>query len=277
LSFRYLLDKNYYVGLINPTVTDIQKTHRRHNLKEELNKLKRHLQKSVNAVFEDNSLFNIKYGTIYTNILKQLPSAKVISNTDIKTLKKYFRLKGKGNRIILTVDTSKEAVKNSIGFPSIAEEINIKNLVFQIELITPQIKGIEEFSVKTNSPILSIPGISRFSSTSILAKIGGISNFNKVSQLIKFAGVSLREYESSQLKAQHTIITNKGPKHRRETLYQITLVVIKYNSTFYKYYKLKTSQGKSRRCAQGHYARKLLRIIYRILKTNQTFDPALLK
>lgn len=242
-----------------------QLTHRRHNLKEELNKLKRHLQKSVNAVFEDNSLFNIKYGTVYTNILKQLPSAKVISNTDIKTLKKYFRLKGKGNRIILTVDTSKEAVKNSIGFPSIAEEINIKNLVFQIELITPQIKGIEEFSVKTNS------------CTSILAKIGGISNFNKVSQLIKFAGVSLREYESSQLKAQHTIITNKGPKHRRETLYQITLVVIKYNSTFYKYYKLKTSQGKSRRCAQGHYARKLLRIIYRILKTNQTFDPALLK
>ena len=40
---------------------------------------------------------------------------------------------------------------------------------------------------------------------------------------------------------------------------------------------VKTSQGKSRRCAQGHYARKLLRIIYRILKTNQTFDPALLK
>lgn len=231
---RYLLDKNYNVGLINPTVTDIQRkqqgssnkndkldtiticdvlatktfkgnlyrvttlnnfeiyeikqlTRQHHNLKEELNKLKNRLQKSIDVVFpEYNSLFNTKYGTVYMNILKQFPSAKIISNTDIRTLKKYFELKSKGNRISLTADTFKEVAKNSIGFPSVVEEINIKNLVFQIEPITSQIKEIgkkiEEFSIKTNSPILSIPGISHFSGTSILAEIGDISNFNKASQ-----------------------------------------------------------------------------------------------
>lgn len=33
---------------------------------------------------------------------------------------------------------------------------------------------------------------------------------------------------------------------------------------------------KGHRCAQGHCIRKLLRIIYHLLSTGQTFDPALL-
>ena len=46
---------------------------------------------------------------------------------------------------------------------------------------------------------------------------------------------------------------------------------------FKKYYRLKISQGKGHRCAQGHCIRKLLRIIYHLLETGQSFDPALLR
>ena len=75
----------------------------------------------------------------------------------------------------------------------------------------------------------------------------------------------------------HAAITKKGSKHLKKILYQIILVVIKCNSTFYKYYKLKISQGKRYQCAHRHCVRKLLRVIYLILKTNQTFDPTFLK
>ncbi len=52
-------------------------------------------------------------------------------------------------------------------------------------------KKIEEFSIKkNNSPILSIPGISHFSGTSILAELGDIGNYSKPSRIIKFAGVA---------------------------------------------------------------------------------------
>ncbi|MEE0494090.1 MAG: hypothetical protein UC923_07925, partial [Faecalibacillus faecis] len=36
-------------------------------------------------------------------------------------------------------------------------------------------------------------------------------------------------------------------------------------------------KGRGHRCAQGHYVRKLLRIIYHLLETNQQFDPQLLR
>lgn len=257
-----------------------QLTRSHHNLKEELNIYKNRLQKSIDITFpEFNKLFNSKYGIVYMNILKQYPSASIIAKTDIRSLRKCFET-GRGNRIKLTAEELKEAAKKSIGFGSVAEEINIKNLISQIELIEAQIseidKKIEEFSIQTNSPILSIPGISHFSGTSILSELGDINNYSKPSKIVKMAGMTPLTYESSQYKAEHTAITKKGSKYLRKTLYQIILPVINNNEVFKKYYDLKISQGKSHRCAQGHCIRKLLRVIYQLLRTNQTFNPALL-
>ena len=257
-------------------------TREHHDLKEQLNVYTNKLQKCIDIVFpEFNKLFNSKYGIVYMNILKMFGSAENIANTDIRTIRKCFEIEGRGNRISLTPERLKECARSSIGISSSAEVIQIKHLTAQIELIEEQLteidKKIEEFSIQNTSPILSIPGISHFSGTSILAELGDISNYSKPSQIIKFAGVAPLHYESSQFNAQHTAITKKGSKYLRKTLYQIILPVIRHNPVFNKYYQLKISQGKGHRCAQGHCVRKLLRIIYHLLKTNQQFDPQLLR
>ena len=259
-----------------------QLTRHHHNLKEEINGYSNRLQKCIDIVFpEFNSLFKSKYGPVYMEILRKFSSAEQIANTDIRTLRKCFMHEGKGRRISLTAEELKEAAKNSIGIPSISDEIQIRHLVDQIELINKQIeeidKKIEEFSVQTNSPILNIPGISHFSGTSILSEIGDIRNYTKASQIIKLAGVAPYEYESSQYRAQHLSITKKGSKYLRKTLYQIIMPVINNNEVFKQYYNLKRSQGKGHRCAQGHCVRKLLRIIFHLLSENQKFDPSLLR
>lgn len=259
-----------------------QLTRQHHNLKEELNVYANRLQKSIDIVFpEFNSLFKSKYGPVYLNVLKSFGSAEAISNSDIRTIRKCFEIQGRGNRISLTAEKLKETAKASIGFSSTVEEIQIRHLVSQIELINMHLaeidKKIEEYSITNNSPIISIPGISHFSGTSILAELGDIRNYSKPSQIIKFAGVAPLHYESSQFTAQHTTITKKGSKYLRKTLYQIILPVIKFNPVFKEYYQLKISQGKGHRCAQGHCVRKLLRIIYHLLSTGQQFDPALLR
>ena len=259
-----------------------QLTRHHHNLKEELNVYTNRLQKCIDIVFpEFNSLFNSKYGIVYMNLLKTFGSATNIANADIRTIRKCFNIKGKGNRISLTPDILKENAKNSIGIDSSSEVIQIKHLVMQIELINEQLeeidKKIEEFSLQTNSPILSIPGISHFSGTSILAELGDISNYSSAKKIIKFAGVAPYEHQSSQFKAEHTAITKKGSKYLRKTLYQIILPVIFNNDVFKKYYLLKLSQGKSARCAQGHCIRKLLRIIHHLCTNNINFDTNLLR
>ena len=259
-----------------------QLTRHHHNLKEELNVYANRLQKCIDIVFpEFNSLFKSKYGIIYMNILKTFDGAENIANADIRTIRKCFEIKGRGKRISLTPEQLKECAKSSIGISSSAEVIQIKHLVNQIELINEQIaeidKKIEEFSIKNNSPILSIPGISHFSGTSILAELGEISNYSSARKIIKFAGVAPLHYESSQFAAQHTAITKKGSKYLRKTLYQIILPVININPVFKQYYQLKISQGKGHRCTQGHCVRKLLRVIYHLLSTGQQFDSEILR
>ena len=258
-----------------------QLTRHHHNLKEELNIYKNRLQKCIDIVFpEFNSLFRSKYGIVYMNILKTFASAKNIANSDIETIRECFEVVGRGKRISLSAEQLKTAANASVGIPSVAEEIQIRHLVCQIEMIEEQLseidKKIEEFSLKNNSPILSIPGISHFSGTSILSELGDICNYTKASQIIKFAGVAPYHYESSQFTAQHTAITKKGSRYLRKTLYQIILPVINHNKVFTAYYNKKIAEGKGHRCAQGHCIRKLLRIIYHLLSTGQTFDPALL-
>lgn len=258
-----------------------QLTRHHHNLKEELNIYKNRLQKCIDIVFpEFNSLFRSKYGVVYMNILKTFSSANAIANADIRNIRKCFDVKGRGGRISLSTEQLKTAAKTSVGIPSIAEEIQIRHLVCQIELLEEQLseidKRIEEFSTKNNSTILSIPGISHFSGTSILAELGDICNYQKSSQIIKFAGVAPYHYESSQFTAQHTAITKKGSRYLRKTLYQIILPVINNNEVFRTYYNKKLSEGKGHRCAQGHCIRKLLRVIYHLLSTGQHFNPELL-
>ena len=258
-----------------------QLTRHHHNLKEELNIYKCRLQKCIDIVFpEFNSLFRSKYGIVYMNILKTFSSADAVANADIRNIRKYFEFKGQGKRISLSAEQLKRTAKSSIGIPSAAEEIQIRHLVSQIELLEEQLseidKKIEEFSLQNNSPILSIPGISHFSGTSILAELGDICNYSKASQIIKFAGVAPYHYESSQFTAKHTAITKKGSRYLRKTLYQIILPVILHNEVFFAYYHKKLAEGKGHRCAQGHCIRKLLRIIYHLLSTGQPFSPELL-
>ena len=258
-----------------------QLTRHHHNLKEELNIYKNRLQKCIDIVFpEFNSLFRSKYGVVYMNILKTFSSADAIANADIRSIRKCFEFKGQGKRISLSAEQLKSVAKSSIGIPSAAEEIQIRHLINQIELLEEQLseidKRIEEFSAKSNSTILSIPGISHFSGTSILAELGDICNYQKSSQIIKFAGVAPYHYQSSQYMAQHTAITKKGSKYLRKTLYQIILPVINNNEVFRTYYNKKLSEGKGHRCAQGHCIRKLLRVIYHLLSTGQQFNPELL-
>ena len=258
-----------------------QLTRHHHNLKEELNIYKNRLQKCIDIVFpEFNSLFNSKYGIVYMNILKTFSSAESVANADIRSIRKCFEFKRQGKRISLSAEQLKLTAKSSVGIPSVVEEIQIRHLVSQIELLEKQIseidKKIEEFSIQNNSPIPSIPGISHFSGTSILAELGDICNYTKASQIIKFAGVAPYHCESGQFTAQHTSITKKGSRYLRKTLYQIILPVIRNNEVFYAYYNKKLSEGKGYRCAQGHCIRKLLRIIYHLLITGQPFSPELL-
>lgn len=259
-----------------------QYTRMHHRRMKEISSYKAQLQKDIDLVFpEYNQLFSHEYSKTYMRILENYPSAEKIAHTDIRSLRTVIRPKGaKGKLPELTADKLKQAAKDSIGNTSIALEEDIKYLVSIINRLTDIVdeidKKIEEFSITINSPILSIPGVSHFSAMSIISEIGDIANYDSPKRLIKFAGVNPKVYDSGTYSMTRTRIEKKGSSYLRRTLYEIIEAVIRFNPTFQAYCNKKISQGKSRRCVEGHCVRKLLRVIYHLLSTGETFNPDLL-
>jgi len=286
--------RNIGIVLLNPQLYRIVKkkdldphimrelTRYHHNMQEACTRYKEQLQKDIDKVFpEFNSLFSASYGPAYMRILEHCQSAYAIAHTDIRTLRNIIRPKGTTGRFPqFSAEQLKQLARDSVGQPDMIIEMEIRHLVGLIRQITEDLKEvdkkIEEYSHELNSPILSIPGISHFSCTSIVTEIGSIDKFDNPYQLISYSGTNPIVYQSGQFTARMTRISKRGSKYLRKTLYQIIQPVIDNNPVFKAYYQKKISQGKSHRCAQGHCARKLLRVIYHILKTGQTFDPALL-
>lgn len=202
--------------------------------------------------------------------------AKTIAKTDIRTIRRLFIVKGRGKRINLSAEKLKKSAKESIGQNLLSTNIEIKNLIATIELLeihanTYKAK-IEEFSLRLNSPITTIPGMSHISGMKIIAEIGDINNFENAGKIISFAGLAPYVVQSGKYKAVLTPITKTGSSYLRKSLYQCSLSVVNNNLVLHTYYSLKRTQGKSHRCAQSYVVRKLLRIIHHLLLHQTEFD-----
>lgn len=280
LITKALLDKDYYrvISIQDEKLKQAKElTRYRAQLMIEMNRYKNTLQRNIDIVFpEFNSLFKTEYTETYLNILRKYSDAYTIAHTDIRSLRKCFKYCNSS-----TAEDLKELASNSVGIHDASISFIIQSIISSIDLINSQIeeldKKIEELAIIQDSSITSIPGISIISGTSILAELGDISKYSNAGKLIKFAGVNPYISESGEFSADKTVITKKGSKYLRSTLYKVIIPVIRYNPVFYKYYHLKRNQGKGHLCALGHCVRKLLRIIYHLETNNLSFDINLLK
>lgn len=250
-------------------------------LMEDMNQNKNRLQKCIDIVFPElNSIFKTKYSRAYMAILKEFGSSYNLANANLTHLKNVLKFEGRGRTIDIDASSLRDQAKQSIGENNEIIVLEIKMRIECIELIETHLetvdKKIEELADTLNSPIFSIPGIGIYTGMSILSEIGDIDNFSSAIKVMGFAGVDPGTYQSGEFNAPQTALSKRGSRYLRKALYQCILPVCTHNLTFNKYYKLKRSQGKSHRCAQGHSVRKLIRVIYKLLSENIQFDVAAL-
>ncbi|WP_156300451.1 hypothetical protein [Streptobacillus canis] len=72
-------------------------------------------------------------------------------------------------------------------------------------------------------------------------------------------------------------MSKRGPALLRYALINAAWQISLLNNTFAKYYQLKRNQGKRHYSALGHVAKKLIHVIFKILKDNVAFDPESLR
>ena len=105
----------------------------------------------------------------------------------------------------------------------------------------------------------------------ILAEIGDINNFDKPSKLIAFAGIDSSENQSGNRLSTNNKTSKRGSSYLRHAIYMASLVAISNEPELKTYYDKKISEGKHHFVALAGISRKLLTIIFYILKENRDY------
>lgn len=178
----------------------------------------------------------------------------------------------------LTADKAKkiqETASLTIGHPSPALTLELVQLIETIRHYDKQIAQIQEqindMMVELDSPITSITGIGNRLGAIILAEIKNIHNFKNPAQLQAFAGLEPAIFQSGQIENTGRMV-KRGSSYLRYALIQAAKLSCVYSPHFKNYLKLKISQGKHYNVAISHATKKLIRIIFYLLKNNLSFD-----
>ena len=225
----------------------------------------------LNKFFKGNLHLNVSY-----QLLKEYSSLKQISSLHLTKLTNILHDNSHGRYNKQDAIRLRELAKNSVGIDNPTLSLQIKQAILQIELYTEQIEEVEKLSKQIldemDSKLLTIPGMSYNQATVIHGFIGDINRFNKSCQLLAYAGLDPSIYQSGNFEARSTRMSKRGNSLLRYNLVYAAHNLVLHNRTFKEYYDLKRSQGKTHYCALGHCAHKLVRIIFKMLKSNVDFN-----
>ncbi len=153
----------------------------------------------------------------------------------------------------------------------ISDLLVLRTCLRQIDQLDGEIKIIEEEVMKRGKSLhgvkrlLQVHGLNLLSAISLLAEIGDISLFDTSKQLVSYAGLATSTKQSSET-TRHGGSTKRGRKRLRTVCIQAVLAMVNRTDTplmsFYQKKKREKGAGKAI-CAT---ARKLLTIIFVMLK-----------
>lgn len=255
-----------------------QLTRFRSNVVDNVASLKTQVISILDKVFpEYESLFCDIFGNTSKQILLECPTPEDIIKINTTKLSNILSKYSKGKFNNNTALNLKEVAKVSFGtkYASNACSFEIKQIVNQIIFLEVQIDDldikIKELYDNLDSHLLSVPGVGKVLAPVILAEIGDINNFDKPSKLIAFAGIDPSENQSGNKASSNEKTSKRGSPYLRHAIFTASLVSMKYNEDLRAYYDKKKSEGKHHFVALTGVSRKLLTIIYYILKENRDY------
>jgi transposase len=148
-------------------------------------------------------------------------------------------------------------------------EASIKALKKQIQDFIDQNPGLKSQQDLLNS----IPGIGDLTAAKLLAEITDISSFEGAPQLAAYAGLNPKGFRSGSSVHKKTRISKQGRSELRHYLYMPAIVAMKCNSVVRSLKDRLYERRLPMMAIVAAAMRKLLHIVYGVLKNKKPFDP----
>lgn len=282
---RYLVEKRPQPSIARPQVWDNIK-----DLDTQIRALKKQQTMSINKLRielgkvapEMEQHFKIIAGKKILTLLKKFPTAERIATASIEQL---GQLRYGINQWVLPITFAtqvKQLAQHSIahktgpGAGLVVQSLvnNIFHFQHQIQFLKEQMTQLYDQISDNDSLLISIPGISKETAIVLEAYFGDVSRFPNAKKFVAFFGMNPTINLSGTKKKSISYLEKKGSSVVRHKLYMATINMIRRQvEPIYPYYQRLVAKGKPRLVAIGAAMRKLLVMMYAMLKNQQKFDP----
>lgn len=241
------------------------------------NKLRVELEKVAPEI--EKAFRNFK-GQQILAILAKYPTADAIRNTPVAELaalrygNNEWRVAKNLIQKVKSLTEASIAYKQGPGAGLVVQSLVRRLCQSQQEVLSLKNEMVKLYdSVKEQDSILmSIPGITRETAIVLEAYIGDVNRFGNAKQLIAYFGMNPTVNESGKSKRK-SYLQKKGSPIVRHKLFMATIAMIsKQQEPFYSYFKRLLDAGKPKLVAICATMRKLLAVIYALLKNKQKFN-----
>lgn len=210
-------------------------------------------------------------------LLEEFPSARKVAAAHLTRLKTLLETASKGRYKRDMALEIRDAARNSIGSRMPAKSLELQHtirLIRELDAEIAEIEGqIQAIMEELHSPITTIPGLGFRMAAMILAEVGDFSRFDSPDKLLAYAGMSPSTYQSGQLKNCYPHMEKRGSRYLRYALYNATKYVCHWDPAFADYLAKKRAEGKHYNVALSHAAKKLVRLIFAMERSQKPYFP----
>ncbi len=234
------------------------------------------------STLKSDKVFSDVFGNTSLSVITEFLSVDELAYCDLQYLVEFICKKGK-NRFENPEKVAKAlqtAARSSYRLPKTVNDsvnqvlaLSISSMNALKEQIKAFDKAISEQIKLVPNTLESIPGIGPVFAAGIIAEIGDINRFDNQASLAKYAGLVWTQYQSNTFEAENTRLIKSGNRYLRYYLIEAADSVRKRNSEYADFYHLKYKEVNKyqHKRALALTARKLVRLVYALLKTNRLY------
>ena len=212
------------------------------------------------------------------------PTPHTLDGVTVEYLTDFFsaimtsgRAKKKATHILEMVNASgvvPNEYQSSVDFSIRMKVTQLKNIIEENDKIEQELVRFLDYF---DYPLTSMKGIDIITACRLIAEIGDINRFKNPSALARYAGISPVTHESGNTSNQYA--NRRGNRQLNTIFYNLALFVstpmasskMIINPFFHDYYLKKLGEGKTKKQALKSVQRRLVNIIYGIMKYKQDY------
>ena len=246
--------------------------------------LKRKVIALLDQVFpEYEKLFSDTFGVSSMELLSQYTTPEEMLSVSSQQLAEMLEKASRGRLGAEKAVEIQDAAKNSFGIVMASSSFSliIRQYIEQIRSLESSVDIFDTEIARLLSgfdmQLTTITGIGPTLAAVILSEIGGdIRRFSSSAKLAAYAGIDPTVKQSGDFSGTRMKMSKRGSPYLRRAIWLASTVAAFKDPAIHALYERKRAEGKDHMTVIGHICRKMISIIFSVLRDNTPYVPAII-